>query len=86
MKLRQYVFQTHVSHGEMCVLRRPNGNEPRAAGYVRSLGNEQESAILRVFPEGLRPIDGDFLNGAVLDAGVSFIDSAESDNRFGHCW
>src|SRR5215469_17341987 len=78
-KLRQYVADAQVAHGEVRILGRAGGNEPRRARQVGSLRNQQHSSILRVSPESLVPVDRALLNGPVV--GVGRVRSAEADER-----
>jgi hypothetical protein len=81
LSLRQHVFQADVSHHQVSILRRSCRHKPWRARDVRRLRNQQYGAVLRVFPEGLRPIDGAFLDSAVV--GVGRVGSAEADKRLG---
>src|SRR5947209_11743443 len=66
--LRQHVAQANEAHPEVSVLWVRRHREPRASGYVGSLGYQQHSTELRIAPESLGPIDGAFLDRAVLNA------------------
>src|SRR5713226_1215052 len=81
--LGQDVTQAYVLHEEMGILRRPGSHKPRRTAHVRRLGDQQHGAVLRVSPEGLGPIDGGFLNDAVLAGGATFVEPAEPDTGCG---
>src|SRR5262249_38929144 len=80
--LWKYVADAQIAHAEMSILGRAGGNEPRSAGQVRVLRDQQDGAVLRVPPEGLGPIDRTLLNGAVLQLCIDLAHSAEPDARF----
>src|ERR1700731_1834529 len=61
--LWQYVAHARVNHHEVSILRRSGSHKPRAPSQVRSLGNQLNSSVLRVLPEGLGPVEGSLLNG-----------------------
>src|SRR5215813_11294799 len=64
--LRQDVTQAYIPHDQVSVLRRSGSHEPGRSCDIGSLGNQQYSAVLRIFPERLRPVSDAFLNGAVV--------------------
>ena len=64
--LRQHVAEPDVTHGEVRVLGLIGGNKPRRTSQVRCLHDEQHSAVLRILPERLGPVDGSFLDRAVV--------------------
>ena len=65
-KLGQYVADAQKAHGEVSILGRAGGNEPRRARQVRDLRNQQDCAVLRVPPKDLIPVDRPLLDGAVV--------------------
>ena len=68
-KLGQYVADAQKAHGEVSILGRAGGNEPRRARQVGSLRDQQHSSILRVPPEGLVPVDRTLLDSAATNVG-----------------
>src|SRR5262249_52822607 len=64
--LGQHIPQAHIAHDQVRVLGRSHSHKPRRPGYVRNLVDQQHGAVLRVSPEGLRPVNRAFLNGTVL--------------------
>src|SRR5215472_4360581 len=82
-KLGQHVADAQITHGEVSILWCAGGNEPRSAGQVRSLRDQQHSSILRVSPESLVPVDRALLNGAVVV--VTGVHASKPDNRFDGC-
>src|SRR5713101_2373789 len=82
--LRQHVAQAHVAHHQVSVLGSAGGYKPRSARHVGSLRDQQDSAVLWVSPESLRPVKRGFLNGFVHDVAAGLADSAEADHRLGN--
>src|SRR5579859_759720 len=67
--LWQHVAEAHIAHGEMRVLGLISGHEPWRARQIRGLHHNQDRTILRVFPERLDPVNGPFLDSAVVGVG-----------------
>src|ERR1043165_7381505 len=59
--LRQYVAQAQIAHAKMRILWRARSHKPWSAGHIRSLRDQQQSAVLRVLPECLGPVNRAFL-------------------------
>src|SRR5260370_27167033 len=64
----------------MGILRCGESHKPRRTAHVRRLGDEQQGAVLGVFPEGLGPVKRYLLNGAV--SAVGRVRATKADEGF----
>src|SRR6185369_5049251 len=80
LSLWQHVTHAGKAHHQVSILRRAESNEPRCTRQVRGLSDQHHGAVLWVLPEGLCPLEGGLLDGAI--GAVGRVDPAKANNGF----